>query len=227
MSEHENGLSEYMQTLPSKSEGRTKLCSCCEKILPIENFHVRTSRMQYTYCHECRDEHGTLLDDVDYRIKKFIAIREKSRLSYTKKDLLNLLKRHTGTIDSINNCDCSCPYTANSIAILIHFIGIENNINDNLIEASCKFSALIQKSSCSIGSSRLVTAATILWISSIMVTVNLNPDITQEKAALYFFITTAAIRQRSKTIREAIKFKTMSKFFTPFKTIAEQNWRDK
>lgn len=122
---------------------------------------------------------------------------------YQKTDLMDFLKRHSNKSGS--ECECQCPYTGNSISMLLQFVFItnEDQISDDsgiILKASIRISEELSNKACLIGKNRLVTAAAIFWLASLRT----GRRRTQSDAAEYFCTTTNSIRFRWREIDEII-----------------------
>jgi hypothetical protein len=114
---------------------------------------------------------------------------------YTKEDLNDLLKRHSAQVINPRECECECPFTGNSIQILIKFVGAHNDIDTKIIDKAVKVAAKLSKTQCIIGD-RKVTAAAILHYTSIMMRMNM----IQRTVADLFYVTDVSIRKRRRQL---------------------------
>lgn len=135
--------------------------------------------------------------------KKNITIQQN--LSYTKQDLFNLLKRHSKK----EEYKC-CPFTANSIEMLIRFISIENQTPSIITNTAISYSQKILGQSCFIGKSRLSTAAACFYIATICTGLHQ----TQDEVAPLFYVTPIAMRSRIKGIMPIIDNDTKKQVIT-------------
>jgi len=115
-------------------------------------------------------------------------------MRYTKKDLLDLLERHSGK--HIEPCDCECPYTGNSIDILYQFVGVEHDLPSKFITDVRELYKKSSKNTCFDGKSRLVNAAAVMYIVSLL----WGRSGTQQDIGKIFYVSDAAIRERYKEI---------------------------
>jgi hypothetical protein len=128
-----------------------------------------------------------------------------TEMTYSKEDLNQLLKRHTGhDLD----CGCNCPFTGHSVMILIQFIGIEHDFPEWLTTNAVNLYKQIAAKGCIVGD-RKITAAAIVYLVYVLqgeeVPVN-SKRLTQERLAEMFFITQVAIRYRYRLIYKSFGF---------------------
>lgn len=126
----------------------------------------------------------------------------QNKLSYTKENLLNLLKRHS--LKKEYKC---CPFTANSIEMLLRFIMIENALPPTPTRRAISLSQEILNKACFSGKSRLTLAAALYYFACIYTGYRLN----QYQIAALFFVTPVALRNRLKEIIPLIQNK-MAKY---------------
>ena len=119
----------------------------------------------------------------------------KDNLTYTKEDLISLLKRHSGK-DPI--CDCNCPYTGHSVSMLIQFVCSENELDPKVQKKALDLYKSITNKVCFIGTSRLVLSAAFVYIAALHI--HGYGHYSQEFLSVLFCTTTVSIRIRYKAI---------------------------
>lgn len=113
--------------------------------------------------------------------------KPKLELSYTKDDLLELLKRH-----SLKEGYKCCPFSANSVVMLVNFVLIEEDeMKQDRIDCILKLVRNITTKQCFIGKSRLVIAASLFYIA----THECYQRYTQTKVAQMFYVAVPSIRE--------------------------------
>lgn len=126
-------------------------------------------------------------------------------LTYSKEDLNQLLKRHTGhDLD----CGCNCPFTGHSVMMLIQFIGIEHDFPEWLVTNAVNLYNQVAAKGCIVGD-RKITAAAIVYLVYILqgeAIPIMSKRLTQERLAEIFFVTDVAIRNRYRHIYKFFGF---------------------
>lgn len=125
---------------------------------------------------------------------------------YTKEELLALLKRHTNTTDG--KCDCNCPYTGNSVMMVINFVVIYNELPDELVAIAEGYFKQFTETQC-YGGNRLVLAASLLYLAGRKycddkVKMKKELKISQREIADLFFVHCVSVRKCSREISEHI-----------------------
>lgn len=127
------------------------------------------------------------------------AINHRDGLDYSKQDLFDFLRRHSGIS---SKCACNCPWTGNSIELLIKFVNFNNkvlNLSKRFQREACQLSKKLLKTGCPIGKSRLVLAASICYI----VGITTRERRSQNELAIAFWVTETSIRiNYSNIVRE-------------------------
>jgi len=111
----------------------------------------------------------------------------KDELTYSKQDLLDILKRHTAA-DQVNYKK-ECAFTQNSINMVIRFVCLENDITEEYTEQLVKGAIKLTEElgGCLMGKSRLTIAGAFMYIAS-------NRQLIQTYLAKRLYVTEVAIR---------------------------------
>lgn len=103
-----------------------------------------------------------------YHVSKPIRYYEPT---YPRDELRGVLKRHRGSkeefIASIDkDCDCSCPFTSNSINMVMQFAFVENELPLDIRQAAYDMLTYLTDKSCFIGKNPLTVASLLTWLAT-------------------------------------------------------------